>query len=152
MRNEEEARSDDGEAQVEVHTVGSTLSTLMVNASVQGAGLAIGFAAFEIQQDGCVICEHMHVEHAYRRRGVATKLHAAAEVYFGMPVQASAELTPDSVAFYMARNAAIPQGVVVRSYGEWFGGVDESNIDEVGASNACSQRDSPCDHPSSFEM
>ena len=127
---------------ISVRVIKQTASGLSLNASITGAGIAAGMASFALGADGRLICELMHVEPLYRRKGLATAMHHVAESHFGKTVLASLQLTEDSVAFYRARGVSIPANAEVKSYDAWFGydDVDRDDDDcdeEGGPSVAC---------------
>lgn len=78
----------------------------------------IARASFRLGERGPFATE-VKVEEAFRRRGVASRIYAAAADFFGRPIVPSTELTPDSVAFWRARGVAIPPDADIRTMAEW---------------------------------
>ena len=78
----------------------------------------IARASFRLGERGPFATE-VKVEEAFRRRGVASRIYAAAAEFFGRAIVPSNELTPDSAAFWRARGAVIPPAAVIRTMAEW---------------------------------
>lgn len=78
----------------------------------------IASASFALGENG-PFATAVKVDEAFRRQGVASRIYAKAADFFGRPIVPSTELTPDSVAFWLARGAAIPPDAVIRTMAEW---------------------------------
>lgn len=102
-----------------VRVISSTRCNLTIDASLPDFRCA-GMATFEMDDAGHLECKVVMVNEAHRKMGIATALFDFAEQHFQRTVTAGANMTPSLLAFYQARDMAIPADKNVCSFAELF--------------------------------